>query len=126
MVPVVVLAVLGALWGAAAYQILWGYTSIVVTRSFVDTPLGLLSLFPVRAVLFGIHVVEDQVVHHPFNFSRNHEWIGFVAAATGALILVTPFVVGRAGVRAIRSRNRRPGRLSGRATVSSANKERGS
>jgi hypothetical protein len=122
MVPVLVLAVLGALWGAAAYQILWGYTSIVVTRAFVDTPMGLLSLFPVRAVLFGIHVVEDQVVHHPFNFSRNHEWIGYVAAATGTLILVTPFVVGRAGLRAIRTRKR--GRSArGRRTVSAANKE---
>ena len=110
-VPVLILAAVGALWGAAAYQILWGYTSVVVTRSFVDTPLGLFSLFPVRAVLFAIHVVEDQVVHHPFNFSQNHEWIGFVAAATGSLMLVIPFVTGRAVVRTVRDR-----RSSRRAT----------
>ncbi len=109
MVPVLILAAIGALWGAAAYQILWGYTSIVVTRAFVDTPMGLFSLFPVRAVLFGIHLVEDQLVHHPFNFSRNHQWIGFVSAATGALILVTPFVSGRALVRAVRNPRKRGG-----------------
>jgi hypothetical protein len=124
MLPVLILAAVGAVWGAAAYQILWGYTSIVVTRAFVDTPLGLLSLFPVRAVLFGIHLVEDHVVHHPFSFSRNHQWIGFVAAATGALMLVVPFVTGRAVARAIRSGGGRPGRPGERATVSEANKDR--
>jgi hypothetical protein len=123
--PIYILAAVGALWGAAAYQILWGYTSIVVTRAFVDTPLGLFSLFPVRAVLFAIHLVEEQVVHHPFSFAHNHQWIGYVAAATGSLLLVTPFVLGRAATRRYRRRNAGAGRLSRRATVTEANKGRG-
>lgn len=98
------LAGAGAIWGVVTYQILWGNTSIVVTRSFVDTPVGLLSLFPVRVVLFGIHLTEDRVVHHAFDFQSNHWWIGAAAAAVGALLLLVPFVAGTALVRRLRAR----------------------
>jgi hypothetical protein len=98
------LAVAGAAWGAVTYQILWGYTSIVVTRSFVDTPLGLLALFPVRVVLFGIHLAEDRIAHHTFDFQRNHWWIGVTAAAAGALLLMVPFALGALVARRLRTR----------------------
>jgi hypothetical protein len=91
---------LGALWGATGYAILWGYTPIVATRSFVDSPAGLAGLLPVRIVLEGIHLVEAHLAGHPFDFSRNHDWIGFLAAAVGAVLLVVPAVV----IREIRGR----------------------
>lgn len=84
------LAAGGALWGAVTYAVVWGYTSIVVTRQFVESTAGLVSLLPVRALLFMIHVVEDRIAHHPFDFSRNHDWIGLGAAAMGAALLVAP------------------------------------
>jgi hypothetical protein len=96
------LALAGAIWGAVAYQILWGNTSIVVTRSFVDTPLGLLALFPVRIVLFGIHLAEDLLVHHAVDFSRNHAWIGLTSALAGSLVMVVPFALGTLVARRVR------------------------
>jgi hypothetical protein len=78
---------LGALWGAAAYAILWGYTSIVVTPSFFRSPVGLVTLLPARIVLWGIGEVERHVVHHPFSFATNHGWIGVLSTVVGALIV---------------------------------------
>jgi hypothetical protein len=94
--PVVVLAVLGAMWGAATYEILWGSTSIVVTRRYVDSVAGLLTLLPARIVLYAIHFVEDRIAGHPFALSRADRWIGFVIAAVGAGLLAGAYVVGRA------------------------------
>lgn len=74
-------------WGIVAFQILWGYTSIVVTRPFVNSLPGLISFLPVRLVLYGIRFAEVHVAGHPFDFSRNHAWIGLVSAAVGALLL---------------------------------------
>jgi hypothetical protein len=105
--PVVAMAAAGALWGAATYEILWGNTDIVVTRRFVDSVAGLATLLPVRIVLFAIHVVEDRIVGHPFNFSNNHRWIGFVATAVGAILLAGAFLLGRAAATAIRAVTRR-------------------
>jgi hypothetical protein len=96
----------GALWGAASYALLWGYTSIVITRRFVDSPMGLLSLLPARLVLYAIHYAEN-VAGHPFNFSNNHGWIGFVATLTGATILAAPTLVARGIGRRIRQPRRR-------------------
>src|SRR5438105_3283819 len=86
---------------------MWGDTSIVVTRSFVDTPLGLLAFFPARAVLFGIHLAE-QLAHHPFSFPANDQWIGVAAAATGAVLLSLPVAVARLGSGLYRRRRTQP------------------
>ncbi len=76
----------GALWGAASFDVLWGYTAIQVTRRFVDSLPGLLSLLPARVVLSAIHLVETRVVHRSFSFTTNHQWIGVASVAAGALI----------------------------------------
>ena len=90
----------GALWGAVSYAILWGDTSIVVTRRFVDSNRGLALLLPVRLVLEAIRLVEQHVAGHPFDFSHNHGWIGFAAAVAGAALLAVPaFLVTAIGRR---------------------------
>ena len=78
---------IGALWGGFAYAVLWNETSIVVTPSFFDSPLGLLALLPVRVVLWGIRLVETKVVHHAFRFPDNTRWIGALSALVGAAIV---------------------------------------
>lgn len=93
----------GALWGAVSFSVLWGYTAIQVHRSFVDSLPGLVSLLPVRLVLFGIRWVERDVVHRPFVLADNHQWIGLVAAALGAATLGTAYVVGGLVVRLMRA-----------------------
>jgi hypothetical protein len=105
----VAMAVLGGLWGAATYEILWGYTSIVVTRRFVDSAVGLATLLPARIVLYAIHFVEDRIAGHPFAFSQADRWIGFVITAVGAGLMVAAFLAARAIVRVFR---RRSGRIA--------------
>jgi hypothetical protein len=95
------MAAMGALWGAATYEILWGYTSLVVTRRFVDSVAGLATLLPARIVLYAIHVVEDRIVGHPFAFSGGDRWIGFLVAAVGAALLAGAFLIGRTIARAV-------------------------
>ena len=97
-------AILGALWGSAAYALLWGQTSVQLTRPFVNSLPGLASLFPVRVVLFGIHLAEDRIVGHAFDFSRNNAWIGLLAAAVGTALLCLVVLLARAAVAATRSR----------------------
>jgi hypothetical protein len=80
----------GALWGGFSYAVLWNDTPMVVTRAFFDSAAGLLVLFPVRVVLWAIHVVETRIVHHPFAFPDNHAWIGALAALVGAGLLGAP------------------------------------
>jgi hypothetical protein len=99
---------MGAVWGAASFSILWGYTSIDISRRFVDSLPGLVLLLPVRLVLHAIRVVETEVVHHAFDFSRNHQWIGFVATAVGGVIGGTLYLLARAAMsRVHRARSRR-------------------
>lgn len=93
---------LGALWGAATYEVPWGYTSIVVTRRFVDSLAGLATLLPARVVLYCIHVAEDRIAGHPFALSRADRWIGFVITAAGAALMVAAFLMARAIVRVVR------------------------
>ena len=81
---------IGALWGGFAYAVLWNDTSIVVTRSFFDSPLGLVTLFPVRVVLWGIRVVETRIVRHPLRFPDNTRWIGALSALVGATVVGVP------------------------------------
>jgi membrane associated rhomboid family serine protease len=103
------LVVVCAVWGFFSYLVLWGYTPIVVTERFVVSVPGLLLLLPARAVLESIHLIEQRVVHHPFDFSNTNGWIGYAAALAGALIgwlawlvLSVPARLGR------RSREREP------------------
>jgi hypothetical protein len=97
----VVAAVLGAAWGFGGYALLWGATPIVVHRPFVLSVLGTLLLAPIRIVLAGIRVVEERVVHRSFDFSSNHDWIGMVAAVTGAALALGLYLVGRIAWRAL-------------------------
>ena len=43
-------------------------------------------MLPARVVLESIHLIEQRVVHHPFDFSNTNGWIGYAAALAGALI----------------------------------------
>ena len=96
------MAALGGLWGACAYAILWGYTSIQVTRPFVNSLPGLASLLPARIIIYGIEAAEHYVAGHPFDLSRNHEWIGAAATGVGAVLVVTAFLLGRMLTRRFR------------------------
>ena len=95
-------ACVGAVWGAASYALLWGYTPIFIERRFVVSPLGLASLFPARVVLDGIHFVERHVAGHPFDFSRNNAWIGSMAALVGASLMGAAVVLAQGAIRRLR------------------------
>ncbi len=97
-----VAAGIGALWGLGGYALLWGLTPVVVHRTFVVGLPGTLLLLPIRAVLLSIRLIEQRLVGHPFDFSRNHAWIGVLAAAAGAAIAVLTFLLARAVVRRLR------------------------
>ena len=92
-------AATAASWLLLAFTVLWGYTSIQVTRPFVQSVPGSLVLLPVRTVLVAIHMVEDHLVERPFDLSANHDWIGFVSAAVGALITTAVYLLIRAATR---------------------------
>lgn len=100
--PIALAAGIGAVWGAVAFALLWGFTSIQVTRPFVQSIAGLLALLPVRAVVFAIHLVEERV-GRSFDLSSNHEWIGFVSAAVGALMIGSAVALGRRLRRLVRT-----------------------
>src|SRR5262249_12257278 len=106
--PVAVAAGLGAIWGAVAFAVLWGYTSIQVTRPFVESGAGLMTLLPVRIVLYAIHALETRA-GRPFHLASNHEWIGFVSAVVGAVIVAAAFLAVRGTVRLARRRRRSAG-----------------
>ena len=86
----------GALWGVLGYSVLWEGTPFEVSRSYVESALGTLLLLPVRLVLWAIRWVE-LLTDRTFDFSDNHLWIGVVACAVGALLVVTVFL----GVQAL-------------------------
>jgi hypothetical protein len=92
-------AAAGAVWGFAAYRILWGYTQVVVDRRFVDSVTGLLALLPVRAVVAVIDLVERHVVHRTFDLSSNNAWIGWAAAVVGAVVVALTWWIVRAPLR---------------------------
>jgi hypothetical protein len=92
-------AAAGAVWGFAAYRILWGYTQVVVDRRFVDSVAGLLTLLPVRAVIAAIDLVERDVVHRTFDLSSNNAWIGWAAALVGAIVVALAWWIVRAPLR---------------------------
>lgn len=97
-----VAASIGALWGAAGYLVLWGHLDIVVSRRFVVGPVGTLLLLPVRTVIRGIRLVEEHIARRTFDLSTNNAWIGFAAAAVGALIALVAYLLARVLVRRIR------------------------
>jgi hypothetical protein len=109
--PARVGAAAGAVWGLAAYAVLWGHTSIVVHRPFVVSVLGTVLLLPVRTVLWVIRFVEARAAGSPFDFSGNHAWVGALSALAGAAIVV----VGVVGVRWAVHAFGRPGATAGPA-----------
>jgi hypothetical protein len=97
-------ALAGAVWGLAGYALLWGYTPIVIQRPFVVSALGTALLLPVRIVLGMIRLVEDHLAGAPFDFSRNHGWIGALAGLVGASLVGLAAVAFRAAHRATSAR----------------------
>lgn len=78
-------AVAGGIWGFAGYFILWGYTSLTVTRTFVLSPAGWAAFFPVRIVLLSIRQTE-RAAGRTFELSTSHRFIGVLAAMLGAAV----------------------------------------
>ena len=100
--PTLVAAALGGVWGLLGYALLWGHTPVVIHRTFVVSVPGTMLLLPVRVVLWGVHVAED-LTSGPFDFSRNHGWIGMLAAAVGAAMVAAGYVLTRAVARRVRA-----------------------
>lgn len=75
--------VAGGVWGFAGYFILWGFTAITVTRSFVLSPMGWTAFFPVRIVLLSIRQAE-RAAGRPFELAASNRFIGVLAALLGA------------------------------------------
>ncbi len=99
---------IGAAWGLAAYAVLWGHTPITVHRPFVLSATGTILLLPVRLILLGIGFVEERLVGHPFDFSRNNAWIGALAGVLGAAIALVTFMAVRSGRRVVSALARPP------------------
>lgn len=104
MIPVLAAAILGAAWGLAGYAALWGHTPIVVQRPFVVSAGGTILLAPIRLVLWGIRLAEENLAGGPFEFSDNNAWIGALAGLVGALLAAGAFVLGRVMIRLVRRR----------------------
>jgi hypothetical protein len=96
-------ALVGGLWGLAGYLLLWGHTPLIVHRTFVVSPLGTAVLLPVRLVLWGIRLVEDRIVGHPFGLASSNEWIGLLAAGIGAGIGAISVVMALHVLRRVRA-----------------------
>lgn len=92
---------IGAAWGFFGYTVLWQGVPFGVNRRFVESVVGTLVLFPVRTVLWGVHIGE-RLAGRSFDFADDNWWIGVVAAAIGAVIVVLAFVVVRTAARALR------------------------
>ncbi|MGH2685999.1 MAG: hypothetical protein ACRDJP_11095 [Actinomycetota bacterium] len=99
--PTLAAAALGGVWGLLGYALLWGHTPVMIHRTFVVSVPGTILLLPVRVVLWAIHVAED-LSSGPFDFSRNHGWIGVLAGVAGAGIAVAGYLVTRTVVRRAR------------------------
>ena len=93
-------------WGLAGYAVLWGHTTVVVSRSFVVSAVGTILLLPVRAVLWVIHSLE-RVAGSPFEFSDNNWWIGLASGATGAAMVAGLTLVVWAALRLARRSGRK-------------------
>jgi len=91
----------GAVWGFLGYSVLWQGVPFGVDRRFVESVVGTLVLFPVRTVLWGVHIGE-RFAGRSFDFADDNWWIGVAAAMIGATIVVLGFVVFRTTARALR------------------------
>ena len=92
---------IGAAWGFLGYTVLWQGVPFGVDRPFVKSVVGTLVLFPVRTVLWGVHIGE-RFAGRSFDFADDNWWIGLAAALIGGAILVLVFVVVRTAARALR------------------------
>ena len=95
------LAGIGAVWGFFGYTVLWQGVPFGVDRRFVESVVGTLVLFPVRAVLWGVHIGE-RFAGRSFDFADDNWWIGVAAAMIGGAIVVLGFAVVRTAARALR------------------------
>jgi hypothetical protein len=94
-------AAIGAVWGFLGYTVLWQGVPFGVDRPFVESVVGTLVLFPVRTVLWGVHIGE-RFAGRSFDFADDNWWIGLAAALIGGAILVLGFVVVRTAARVLR------------------------
>jgi hypothetical protein len=92
---------IGAVWGFLGYTVLWQGVPFGVDRPFVESVVGTLVLFPVRTVLWGVHLGE-RFAGRSFDFADDNWWIGLAAALIGGAILVLVFAVVRTAARALR------------------------
>ena len=92
----------GAAWGFLGYTVLWQGVPFGVNRRFVESVVGALVLFPVRTVLWGVHLGE-RMAGRPFDFADDNWWIGMAAAVVGGAICALAFIAVRAGVRTLRA-----------------------
>jgi len=92
----------GAAWGFLGYTVLWQGVPFGVNRRFVESVVGALVLFPVRTVLWGVHLGE-RMAGRPFDFADDNWWIGLAAAVVGGAIGALAFIVVRSCVRALRA-----------------------
>ncbi|HEY3023488.1 MAG TPA: hypothetical protein VGK11_07635 [Actinomycetota bacterium] len=95
------LAGIGAVWGFFGYTVLWQGVPFGVDRRFVESVVGTLVLFPVRTVLWGVHIGE-RFAGRSFDFADDNWWIGVAAAVIGGAIVVLGFAVVRTAARALR------------------------
>jgi hypothetical protein len=92
---------IGAVWGFFGYTVLWQGVPFGVNRRFVESVVGTLVLFPVRTVLWVVHIGE-QLAGRSFDFADDNWWIGVASALIGGAIVIVAFVVVRSAVRALR------------------------
>jgi hypothetical protein len=95
------MAGIGAVWGFFGYTVLWQGVPFGVNRQFVESVVGTLVLFPVRTVLWVVHIGE-QLAGRSFDFADDNWWIGVASAVIGGAIVVVAFVVVRSAARALR------------------------
>jgi hypothetical protein len=94
------MAAIGAVWGFLGYTVLWQGVPFGVDRRFVESVVGTLVLFPVRTVLWGVHIGE-RLAGRSFDFADNNWWIGAAAALIGGAIAAMGFVAVRTAARAL-------------------------
>jgi hypothetical protein len=92
---------IGAVWGFFGYTVLWQGVPFGVDRRFVESVVGTLVLFPVRAVLWGVHIGE-RFAGRSFDFADDNWWIGVAAAIIGGAVVVLAFAVVRTAARSLR------------------------
>jgi hypothetical protein len=93
-VPIAIAVTLGGMWGLVGYSVLWEGQPFEVSRAFVNSIPGLLTLLPVRLVIWGIRLAE-QIEGRTFDLSSTNLWIAPVASILGAAIALGVVFAGR-------------------------------